>query len=72
MGGSADRRLGVRVELVDLVDLADARGPLVGSGPRGLGDAADERELVPTVGLYFLLRSGVGDLMSRGVPRWRF
>jgi hypothetical protein len=47
----------------------------------GGGGAADERELPPSQGLrcgksvpsegpYFLLRWGVGDLMSRGFPRW--
>ena len=53
-GGGVSARKWTGVDLVDLVDWAKS---------------ADEQELVPTGGLYFLLRTGARDLMSRGVPR---
>jgi hypothetical protein len=71
--GSGQSRLSGRPTPPGRLDFRES-GKLAGYfGPAGSGqgDAANEWKLIPT-GLHFFLRWGVGDLMSRGVPRWRF
>ena len=60
-------RIGVWGEAADERELPPSQGLR-----RGGGDEADEREPVPTGRLYFFLRCGAVELMSRGVPRLGF
>ena len=66
------------VDRMDTVDIVDGvRGGEDGAMGRTSGSSRLRKAYgaagssLPR-GLYFLLRSGARDLMSRGVPRWRF